>query len=552
MRNGSRPRHRPDDHLEPMGRPGASKRAGRPPAGEPPAPAQDDGTELLVRVPLGDEDEFAEAAAPQPEPQAEVPGQARPAPGKAAGHTARGGEAAAAGEVDQAAVDRLRSRPQAEPDAATRIRFARLLLQTGSLVPARAKYEALAASEDLDVPGLLDLAEVRWRTGDLMGAGAAASAYLTAGGEHALGFLIAAEAAAGIGRQVEARRHADAAAAKLGPALDDAYAGVPHRMTAAPESPLPPVGIRIEVPAKPQPAVEPPPKPVDALWAQVQEVAIAAEQAAKAEEAAKVAEEARATQAAREAAREAEEATEAKAAEAAAPPEPKPAPEAEAAAQPVEAAPEAEATTAEVPAAAAKSEAEATTAEPEAEATTAEPEAEATTAEPEAEAETEPTRAGEAEAAQAEPEPEAVAQPAEELPEREPETEAAAEGAAPTPPPEREVAPPVSSTGPQAWDAEVAAATAALEAGDPLLAALHYAVALRTSSEAALAVLEGIGDRRDLALELVRVDALRLAGNEVDAGQAYESVASRLAPKPAKQSAPPKREEPEPPPIRWE
>jgi hypothetical protein len=533
MRNGSRPRHRPDDDLEPMGRPGASKRAVKPPGGEPPAPVQDDGTELLVRVPLGDEEESAQAEPPSG-PQAEVPDQVGLAIDKATGQATSGGEAAAAGEMDQATVDRLRSRPPAEPDAATRIRFARLLLQTGSLVPARARYEALAASEDLDVPGLLDLAEARWRTGDLMGAGAAASAYLTAGGEHALGFLIAAEAAAGIGRQVEARRHAETAAAKLGQALDDAYAGVPHRITAAPESPLPPVGIRIEVPAKPQPVVEPPPKPVDTLWAQVQEVAMAAEQAAKAEEAAKFAEEARAKQAAKEAARAAEEATKAKGAEAVAPPEPSAAPEAEAAAQPAEAAPEPGV--------------EARAAEPGA----AEPEAAAAAAEPEAEGEPEPAQAGEGDVAGAGPEPGAPPRPAEAGPEQEPEAEAAAEVAAPAPAPEGEVVPPVPSAGPQAWDAEVAAGTAALEAGDPLLAALHYAVALRTSAEAASAVLAGIGDRRDLALELVRVDALRLAGDEADAGQAYESVASKLAPKPAKQSAPPKKEAPEPPPIRWE
>ena len=96
--------------------------------------------------------------------------------------------------------------------------------------------------------GTLDLAEVRWRTGDLVGAGAAASAYLTAGGEDALGFLIAAEAAAADGRH-RGRRHAGRAL-KLGDSnLEVFFAGVPHRLT-WPESPwTAPVAIPIDAAA---------------------------------------------------------------------------------------------------------------------------------------------------------------------------------------------------------------------------------------------------------------------------------------------------------------
>ena len=79
------------------------------------------------------------------------------------------------------------------------------------------------------------------------------------------------------------------------------------------------------------------------------------------------------------------------------------------------------------------------------------------------------------------------------------------------------------------WDGEMHAGAEALGSGDALLAALHFAVALRTSPEAARAVLDGIGERADLALELVRGDALRLLGNDSDAEQAYASVASRLS-----------------------
>jgi hypothetical protein len=100
------------------------------------------------------------------------------------------------------------------------------------------------------------------------------------------------------------------------------------------------------------------------------------------------------------------------------------------------------------------------------------------------------------------------------------------------------------------WDGEIHAGAEALASGDALMAALHFAVALRMSPESARAVLDGIGKRGDLALELVRGDALRLLGNESDAGQAYASVASKLsmskpvaapelAPEPAPASAAP-------------
>ena len=72
-----------------------------------------------------------------------------------------------------------------------------------------------------------------------------------------------------------------------------------------------------------------------------------------------------------------------------------------------------------------------------------------------------------------------------------------------------------------------------LDAGDALMAALHFGVALRLTPASAGAVLEAIGERQDLPLQLVRGDALRLLGLEGDAGKAYLSVASALgAPKP--------------------
>jgi hypothetical protein len=64
---------------------------------------------------------------------------------------------------------------------ATALRLARLHLRTGMLRLARLELEQLAGAAALDTEGILDLAEVRWRTGDLRGAAEAAGAWLDAG-----------------------------------------------------------------------------------------------------------------------------------------------------------------------------------------------------------------------------------------------------------------------------------------------------------------------------------------------------------------------------------
>jgi hypothetical protein len=107
-----------------------------------------------------------------------------------------------------------------------------------------------------------------------------------------------------------------------------------------------------------------------------------------------------------------------------------------------------------------------------------------------------------------------------------------------------------------------------LAAEDPMMAALHFGVAIRLAPESAAAVLEAIGERQELPLQLVRGDALRLLGMEIDAGEAYQSVASALSvPKSAEpEPAPAQSVEPEPapaqaaadpiveelPPLRWD
>ena len=58
-------------------------------------------------------------------------------------------------------------------------------LRLGSLALARAELEALASHGILDDDGLLDLAEARWRTGDLPAAGEAALALVDRGRDDA-------------------------------------------------------------------------------------------------------------------------------------------------------------------------------------------------------------------------------------------------------------------------------------------------------------------------------------------------------------------------------
>ena len=110
----------------------------------------------------------------------------------------------------------------------TEARLARLHLRTGAFGLARAELETLAGSGELDTGALLDLAEIRWRTGDLPGAGTAAQACLAAGGDEALGFVIAAEAAVALGRPGEAKRLATRALERLDRPLEELFAGIPR------------------------------------------------------------------------------------------------------------------------------------------------------------------------------------------------------------------------------------------------------------------------------------------------------------------------------------
>lgn len=108
------------------------------------------------------------------------------------------------------------------------LRLARSHLRLGSLALARAELEILAGRGALDIPGHVDLAEARWRTGDLTGAGTAASIAMGAGDEHPVVLAIAAEAAAALGRPNEARRLANRAMERLAGPIDGLFAGMPR------------------------------------------------------------------------------------------------------------------------------------------------------------------------------------------------------------------------------------------------------------------------------------------------------------------------------------
>jgi hypothetical protein len=104
--------------------------------------------------------------------------------------------------------------------------LARAHLRLGSLALARAELEMLAAAGELDGPGRVDLAEVRWRTGDLVRAGEAATAALASLGDEPVALVIAAEAASALGRPNEARRLAMRAMACIGGPVDAIFAGM--------------------------------------------------------------------------------------------------------------------------------------------------------------------------------------------------------------------------------------------------------------------------------------------------------------------------------------
>ncbi len=122
----------------------------------------------------------------------------------------------------------------------TALDLAGLHLRLGSLALARAELETLAGRGVLDATARIDLAEVRWRTGDLVGGGEAARESLAGGGDAVVTLVIAAEAASALGRPSEARRLAGRAMSLHAGPIDPVFAGMP-RSSVWPGDPAEPV-----------------------------------------------------------------------------------------------------------------------------------------------------------------------------------------------------------------------------------------------------------------------------------------------------------------------
>jgi len=142
--------------------------------------------------------------------------------------------------------------------------LARIHLRLGSLGLARAELEGLAGRNGLDEEGIRDLAEARWRTGDLPGAGEAAVAFLESNPDDVLCLVISAELQATLGRPGEARRLAGRALTKSNEPVDAIFAGMPRSpiWPIDPSAPVEPVGtLFTDLPAQAWPDIGMPVEP---------------------------------------------------------------------------------------------------------------------------------------------------------------------------------------------------------------------------------------------------------------------------------------------------
>ncbi len=156
--------------------------------------------------------------------------------------------------------------------------LARLHLRLGSLALARAELETLAGQDALDEHGLVDLAEARWRTGDIAGAGEAAAAALTEEEGPLLALVVAAEAAAARGRPTEARRLADKAMEAAAGTIDAIFAGMPRAGVWPPDAAAPPPSptTMFDPPRRSTSSIHRHPRPLDASSAGAAEAEAAA------------------------------------------------------------------------------------------------------------------------------------------------------------------------------------------------------------------------------------------------------------------------------------
>lgn len=104
-------------------------------------------------------------------------------------------------------------------------RLSRLHLRGGLLTLARAELEQMAGAGSLDREALADLAEARWRSGDLEGAAEAADAHLATGGDEPIAHVIVAEEAEREGRILDARQRATLVQQRVGEGIERLFAG---------------------------------------------------------------------------------------------------------------------------------------------------------------------------------------------------------------------------------------------------------------------------------------------------------------------------------------
>ena len=123
-----------------------------------------------------------------------------------------------------------RARREAAQPRTVELILAHTHLRLGALALARVELETLAGLGALDTIGSIDLAEARWRTGDLLGAGEMAALALgDADGESdPVALVIASEAASALGRPSEARRLATLAMGQAPGSIDAIFAGMPR------------------------------------------------------------------------------------------------------------------------------------------------------------------------------------------------------------------------------------------------------------------------------------------------------------------------------------
>lgn len=116
---------------------------------------------------------------------------------------------------------------KAQTERSADLLLAHAHLRLGMYAFARAELEALVVRGAIDTDALADLAEARWRTGDLQAAGQAAQTHLETGGDDSTALVIAAEAAVADGRVADARDLAERALARPTD-LDAIFAGLPR------------------------------------------------------------------------------------------------------------------------------------------------------------------------------------------------------------------------------------------------------------------------------------------------------------------------------------